>query len=492
MDIKFYLPNIRYTFESNIFIFEPIKFLYIEGKFPVFIYKIKYNENEGFLPLYMSDGKTNGFRCNLLLPFICFKTVNENDTCPLSEMTHSNGLVYKLKLCENYNVDEIKNMILTDSYKLEFIKNFYDITEEVAEKIKTNEINDLKVLGLDGKGLMTILDRINNFILLIINLLNKKIIELEKNKNVYDERFIIPTDNNDIIQYDILYHIENLSHREPIKKSYIYRLKLIEYLILMKNELIKESSDILYYNFIEKNFSELEKINYEDYNKYINICVDNSIRENYNDNFMLINKISNDFIDLYKINIPESIFIDDFRQNQCNLVDSFDLFHLTCNKNLKNIKSYFLKFSYLYNHLYEKYNTYFDSRQEFYKKIIFESNITNADKESIENITRKYNDLFLSLFTYIKNLKNININIEIDILLLDEYVNYILNYNEIPDDKNITKKHIENVESLLNEYYIKIEKKFEEIKNKIEQSNQVFKLKYLKYKNKYLKLKNNK
>jgi hypothetical protein len=117
-----YAPKIIIEFNNDTIILEPTEPSKVSSYY-IFIYNLKYINSlhpekniVSEIPFYLSDGGTNKFRCNSLLPFICF---NENDisknkdisgisgTCPIVTENRKYtqiGLLFKYKSCRHVNL----------------------------------------------------------------------------------------------------------------------------------------------------------------------------------------------------------------------------------------------------------------------------------------------------------------------------------------------------------------------------------------------------
>jgi len=116
------LYRIRISLLPNTyFLFEPIEYYFVNSQERrVLIYQLSYideitpaNNMTTRIPYYISDGHTNHFRANMILPFICFQDVQSLTVCPF-DVTYSrlpqNGLM-KLNIGRNFDTTQISTYI---------------------------------------------------------------------------------------------------------------------------------------------------------------------------------------------------------------------------------------------------------------------------------------------------------------------------------------------------------------------------------------------
>ena len=170
----FDLQDITFTEGNDRFKMEPIEFYYtkrIRISRPIFFYKFTHeklddvtNKIEAIIPLYMSDGKTNSYRGNLLLPFLCIQSDDNTDSCPIDPYNrYPYGMVYKLDPCKDIDGVLIHKNIIDN------IKRMYDTDGNEYEK--TEEYINLHEKNLQGKDLFSVLPRMESFILFLLNIL---------------------------------------------------------------------------------------------------------------------------------------------------------------------------------------------------------------------------------------------------------------------------------------------------------------------------------
>ena len=147
-------------FGETIFYFTPLECLKV-AEFIVIKYKLKVNELEAIIPYYVSNGKTNELRANMLFPFMNF---NEREklvpSCPssFSHVLSFNGLL-------KYNI--IKNMDST-LLDLNILRKCNFTKEEMA--------------SLSPQGIKTIFRRINNILDFIIGCFTPMILEFDETR----------------------------------------------------------------------------------------------------------------------------------------------------------------------------------------------------------------------------------------------------------------------------------------------------------------------
>jgi hypothetical protein len=123
----------------------PMKTKIIEYRIAT-IYKIYYKDKNGEINTniryYLSDGKTNHFRSNLLLPFLCIReedkdeinTKDNNETNCLLSITengyNARGLLYKLLACNHLTFIFFENRLKTEVNNIPNGQNFAKLLNE--------------------------------------------------------------------------------------------------------------------------------------------------------------------------------------------------------------------------------------------------------------------------------------------------------------------------------------------------------------------------
>ncbi len=125
---------------------------------------------ESFISYYISDAKTNNFRTNLLLPFLCIRdeeksqhnTKENNDTsCLLTTSlndNHPRGLLYKVAACNHLNFKALEKSI-----------------SDVQELINIRMHAMLRADNARGTGVMSVLSRMENIVDFMLAITSKKL-----------------------------------------------------------------------------------------------------------------------------------------------------------------------------------------------------------------------------------------------------------------------------------------------------------------------------
>jgi len=333
MELNIKFQSIKIDLQDN-FKFELIPKLNIDGNKYLYLVQIKdrlryvilydlsfvdYITNKTYyatVPYYLSDGETNGFRSNLLLPFICIRgdetqykisVVDNSTNCPIAIYNdkYTSGLVYKLISCNH----------------LDFT-NIIDVTN--YEEAKHKRILQVLIAKLkNGTDLMSVLPRLTNILdfLLAISVSKLKNINdnyelINKNIDSDDIKLKKQSDNTSIDplyinknfisdkkidkKYTFSDILEDIEIKYPSDKSYgYYYSKPLDLDNFYRNLLIKR---FLIWNK-ELNDIDIIKISYEnlvnkqitlnELNILLNICDNNSYSSDSQLNFMNIRFIGN-------------------------------------------------------------------------------------------------------------------------------------------------------------------------------------------------------
>lgn len=343
--IKNNIFEIKLDFPDFEFKFTPIKInLIVEeiSNYIVITYSLKMRINkeeiiESIIPYYISNGKTNMIRSNLLLPFMCFNESLTKDVCPfITDGLAEGGLI-------KYNV--IKHL------------NNYIINDQILEK-------ETKKSG-DRTDVLSFVSRIENILDFIICLTNNNIINFndKKIKYYYPQSYDI-NDSRELNMNIVSSIYEN--HNDEFKSELLYKLK----------NLISVFIDQSFFTFTVKDISILKSdvILKEEYNlQIIHICEKNNINSIADNNVNNYIRISNElFTNVYntikqlqkdeKIKFEKKIYINQF-YNLCknpNMLDSKSLsinisnWKTSCNE--EEYKHKYLKYKAKYNQLRTEYD----------------------------------------------------------------------------------------------------------------------------------------
>lgn len=545
-----YFSKINYTINEHIFIIEPTEYYSItyntysfdkktyseiisSAYRPVIFYKFTYKNNtdntiiESTIPLYVSDGKTNRFRGNLLLPFLCIESggslSGERDGCPLHLVRPQQNDVYKLDPCEDLNTEKL------------FIEVMNNIKKKDGNYESTEKHKKLTDDAKKGMGLYTVLPRMKSFIIFLLNIVNYKIKYIIEN-NISDDKFNTlfqpyAHENNEISQYYVT--------TETLLKDYdsFLELYIIELVNLFKElyiDVIKNKNVSI--EFIKKKYTDFINIDVSALNNKINVCSDNKINSNYYKNYQKFNTISLTLSEIYKITQQKlSNFIND--NSICNtLTKTFNTFHLDCNS---EIALFFKNFSALYqyinegfliNKLLDKYQIFLSNYTDFLNEssynpknihIILEEGIQDT---IINDILEQYNTLFDTIALLYENYNNLErnrndkkihdlfreFNTYFNLIIFDELEFAKKEENVVPDTLNLnltfsdkkledlgnfttytfSKTSYDNIIDYVTNNVHNINSVLIKLNEIVTDDTDIYKQKYLKYKSKYIKLKN--
>ena len=301
----------------------------------------------------------------------------------------------------------------------------------------------------------------------------------------------------------------------------LYLIQLVNLFVKLYNDTIRD--DKIKITIINKKYSDFIKINKNELNKKIQICVNKNINTQYLENYKIFTNISTNFSKSYLLN--DNLLSSYILPNpSCNFLEySFERFNLSCDT---DIKIFFEKLTsiFTYRHSFIErftknlYNPLYNKKWEI-NKIIFDdirynilSNILLKVLNFIDNKINEYN--IKNEFIFIEKNKDIfkdiikkfivicdNFFLKTDILnLLDKEtvngtVTYIVNDKVKDRFTELCKKYssyIYGLLKLLNEKIIerkKILKTYTGVSSVVE--DEKTKQKYLKYKQKYINLKYN-
>jgi len=277
---------------------------------------------ESYTTYYISDGKTNNFRGNLLLPFLCIRdhekeeqlTKIMNDTsCLVSNISdnHPRGLLYKVNACNHLDFSNIHNRLV--------------IAQDADNKILSDYLKQDPSVGI-----MSVLPRMSNIVDFLLALSSKKISELNeqynfvsddlndsdiKIKNIKNES-IMPSD---VVEYNFLSYdeiekdifdiniekdifdiniydndIKNLVAR-PISTIFFGNMQCVYRRLLIRqfakwNQLIKNNGDLIKIDYIR---CDKIDVNLRSFNEILNVCKNNNYSETSQRQFVDYRKLSN-------------------------------------------------------------------------------------------------------------------------------------------------------------------------------------------------------
>jgi len=303
----------------------PMKTKIIEYRIAT-IYKIYYKDKNGEINTniryYLSDGKTNHFRSNLLLPFLCIReedkdeinTKDNNETNCLLSITengyNARGLLYKLLACNHLTFIFFENRLKTEVNNIPNGQNFAKLLNENKKQ---------------GIGLYSVLNRMINILDFLLAISSNKIKFFNDNykfdnENLFKdfEKIINRNNNTEINKIDTELNftsyekIENQNDPIKIYDESIYNHKFINREFMMFDNRSPHMRNI-YRRLLIKLFSNwnklldlckpninityekpnIKEISIENFNKIIETCNINEYTDNVNKNYENYRKISN-------------------------------------------------------------------------------------------------------------------------------------------------------------------------------------------------------
>lgn len=468
-----------FTFKHNNIEFniKPINFYQIKDSYKIVIFELEYKSGEitkkSEIPYYLSDGLTNNYRGNLLLPFICFNEIDNNSVnCP-----YCNHGIFGTKKGTLYKYNISNNIDFTNEMKLIESRIMIDNTfKNISEDDKKHQFEILNFKNSKGTGIKSVLPRMNNLLDLFIGLLSFRI---DDSRDITKTKSFRPNYNTKYkYNYDILMNDDD------------YLLYINQTLKNLVTEHNKNKNNITKYDentFIPKFFSS------------DNISIDDVYCFFLND---LLQKIYKD------INLINNLKINNINLNLEEItIEKFNLKYKICNNksifiNAEENSNKYKEISYLF--LLFIYNTIKnDNSQIILYSLINKDKRISLDKEYhnldiIKNLEKSCDAMFM-LHTEILNKYNDIINEEKfnkNYIELKKNIKYIDHPSNIENNNNILETYFKSVNGTCNPPIQPIQQiqPIQPIqpqlkKRKLQNSN--FIQKYLKYKQKYLQLKLN-
>ena len=299
------------------------------------------------IPYYISNGETNKFNCDILLPFFCFherkytrnngttSLVRINSGCPLiDEKTAkyiSNGLLLKNNIIENINLKR-KNNEIFNKWLNNNVYGLIKTHKNILIRLLLNTTTRKDLFDIDDRAnthLYSFLTRLNNLINIILSLQTSKLdnltIDYTKLKPPTDCIKCAHIDQREFcilsnLQLDMETKLSIINKQENTTftidtidedtldkyKSYTIfddiRLKIYEFLIDFKTKLYKHIT-------VESICLEVNNISIHDFNNLdnIQICnIDNILNNNTINNYNKYYLISQHFIYILMTKLNES------------------------------------------------------------------------------------------------------------------------------------------------------------------------------------------
>jgi hypothetical protein len=223
---------------------------------------------ESNIPYYISNGKTNQLRANLLFPFMCFNDEVTKEVCPYTNSGNlAKGGLIKYELVNTLNTTKIANSI--------------------NSKLESNYLDTLKKTSLNETiSILSVLGRINNLLDFLICINNNNIINYDE-KNIMKYHPIIENDNDEL----------DMSKREDLALySYLfdkYKTYLLQ--ILQKYIINIRKLDFFKFELVDISIDKENIITKPFFNKYKNvpnICKNHRVNEESIKNINDYGKIS--------------------------------------------------------------------------------------------------------------------------------------------------------------------------------------------------------
>jgi hypothetical protein len=275
--IKDNIFKISVNLENNIFEFIPTKLylLLANDNYVVCMYNLKMTNiatntiTESIVPYYVSNGKTNQLRGNLLFPFMCFNEETTKDVCPFTNYGGlSRGGLFKYEIMSNLDTDSIKDYINS-----KFDKSYNESLENISRE--------------GTIGITSVISRISNLLDFLICINNNNIINYDGKDIMKYHPIINNNDNNELdmskIEDKSIYDDKSDKYKNElllVLQKYIISLKKLS---IVKFELVDISIDKE--NIITKSF-------FNKYKNIPNICKNHKVNEESRENIKRYSDIS--------------------------------------------------------------------------------------------------------------------------------------------------------------------------------------------------------
>lgn len=210
------------------------------------------------IPYYISDGRTNQLRANMVYPFMSFNMKDSSDYSPYNKEFRSE-LLFKYTIVQNINVEEIKKSIESKFTEFYTKRDGSELLKELYSKSKNSTV-----------GITSVLRRIENSLDYIISIISSDI-------DLFNE--------DNLICYRPIYDKDNMENKFNIKYCDNSTPRLDRKDIYKKFILISLKYHIVH--LIKYKFFEIESINIQqsditrdEFNKYLSICTKSKNHEN--------------------------------------------------------------------------------------------------------------------------------------------------------------------------------------------------------------------
>ena len=283
----------------------------------VVIYNLKFiNSNpeipeiEAKIPYYISNGKTNKLRANMLYPFLCYSSMNEVMNCPYditrSININSNvfvGVLIKYSINSNINIDQLEQDLLNA-----FLGIYPHLDDENSRlKARISEKTNRRV------DLISVLERITNLVDFLICIIHEVICDFDYTSQQTDidngkyrplsaSQIVRAVDYTDMSVFGEETTYINPSMMDDSSSPFNNHFRLVILTILNRYYKLFVDNNII---DIETIILEPEIITVEMFNIIANICDKETAKLNMNNYKM----ISNEIIDIIneKIDITHTI-----------------------------------------------------------------------------------------------------------------------------------------------------------------------------------------
>lgn len=284
-------PKIIFNHNNKMIILFPLEAFWLNSEYDipkniVVIYRIQlilrpetYEQEiiESIIPYYLSNGYTNNFRANLLLPFYNFNLKN-NNSCPQTDV-YGEGTLLKISLVDNIKMKDFS------TYLIKQVRN--KINSEIQNSIKTDKIIKNMIIRSNDFTIdvLSVLIRMTNLLdyLIAINseMLNQSQFTTKSFRpvNIYRGDDVFNMYNPTIINDELVYpngkqmYLEDDIFRENLVSSLRHQLNMFKKLNLIDVEFFELNINLITQNDFNNRLhlcrgdtiSDVDLINYENY-----------------------------------------------------------------------------------------------------------------------------------------------------------------------------------------------------------------------------------
>lgn len=318
-------PEINFDYENIKITMNPTNVYWINSQTTsgniVVIYNIIYNNGietiNAMIPYYLSNGHTNNFRANLLLPFYSFNLKTDTN-CPQCD-TCGEGLLFKINLVKNMNMKKFNKHLLDKLYR----KIVVDTQDEATAISIIN--NMLSLSNNKIIGVLSVLRRMENFLDYVISINS----EMLRNSNYNEINFRpvnIHTNENKYNMYnpDVLNSssIKNPNFYPNGKKISKEDAMFRELLISSLRHHLNKFEELDMINVTMKEINIIESTEQE-FNEWIYLCKDKNINFSKVENYENYKKISYIFGIFFKNKLENKISSGDLNEENLHFAEFY-------------------------------------------------------------------------------------------------------------------------------------------------------------------------